>query len=89
MHTIDMLVSRAVGFGVAFASAFSLVPLVVMCCPFLLVYGCAALLCRVFVLLVQRVSVVSYPFLCVYRCVAVGFACGSPVGSICYVLFTY
>ena len=35
VHTIDMLVSRAVGFGVAFASAFSLVPLVVMYCPFL------------------------------------------------------
>ena len=89
MHTREMLVSRAVGFGVAFASAFSLVPLVVMYYPFLLVYGCAALLCRVFVLLVQCVGVVSYPFLCVYRCVAVGFACGSPVGTMCYVLFTY
>jgi hypothetical protein len=35
VHTIDTLLSRAVGFGVGFGVVFSLVPLVVMYCPFL------------------------------------------------------
>ena len=76
-----MLVSRAVGFGVAFASAFSLVPLVVMYYPFLLVYGCVAVGLVCVLLIVQCVGVVSYPFLCVYRCIVVGSACGSAVSS--------
>ena len=57
VHTIDMLVSRAVGV------VFSLVPLVVMYYPFLLVYGCVAVGLVCVLLIVQCVGVVSYPFL--------------------------
>lgn len=61
-----MLVSRAVGFGVAFASAFSLVPLVVMYYPFLLVYGCVALLCRVFCVIGSMCCVLFRILSCVF-----------------------
>ena len=61
VHTMDMLVSRAVGF--TFGSLLALVPLVVMCCPFLLVYGCVAVGLVCVLLIVQCVVCCFVSFL--------------------------
>jgi hypothetical protein len=61
VHTREMLVS--LGVGVALVFGLSLVPLVVMCCPFLLVYGCVAVGLVCVLLIVQCVVCCFVSFL--------------------------